>query len=757
MLQSFKRSWLALVMLVACAQSSLGFSLLGPFNEAYQVPAIGYNLIPSDEGWTDIGAPKNIGQGFRWNTRNLYYAFDAGFFTYFGSEGGADAAVDQAFAVLNSLTNLSAYPADLGGLPLDTRRFNYSAEAMELYDVKSLALGILVEQLGLTQPERYVWTLHDAFLPGGATCPNYEYIVIQRNFDPVTDIYSSYVNGVLYTFDVREFCGLTPDPFGRVVHQAVPVVVDPNQNASAFNSVASLDFEPGMFYTGLTKDDIGGLRYLMATNRIQWEDVSSDSFLIVTNNSLQVLVTSNLANLSAAALTNPPAALQALFPGVTINTFNQGISNIITTNVTAFFTNYPFSPPGTAASLVLVTNFTTNVTQVFFYEFGNLVTNQFFTKEYVTTETISFSPPSIGVVGGTGTTNTNFTTTVESVINGSYFLLPSNALCGFSIVSNALSTIVATTNVVTVATNFTATNVQNQVFSQTIITYFTNQFLVVSIPVCVTNGGGAALREGVDKLNFFRHDFDSLLGTFWSPITNTYTLTGVSNNAPFTQQFARVVTEPDFLFTTADLTSGPGAVPTVNLIERSFPSFVNVTPPSPGNPPPPGPGTMQSTPQVVITLNRVGTNILFDGTFFVYAGEGFNPPSSGIFDFMYGSFDGSTNPPVVYPSSVSLSNLESQVFLQILLSGPLPNGQVGTPYSVQLQVSGFQPPFAWSLAPNSPGLPPGLSPPTVTGADTSVAVLAGTPTTAGIYDFNLQVQDSTGRVTQRNFTIEIDP
>jgi hypothetical protein len=754
MSQTFKQLWLTLALSAAAARCAFGFALLGPVNEPYQVPALGYNLIPTDEGFFDIGAPKNIGQGYRWNSRNIYYAYDASFFTYFGSDGGAAGAIDQAFAILNALTNYSAYPPDLGDLPLDTRRINFSAQALNLIDVKSLVLSGLLEELGLAQPERYVFTLHAAFLPPGAVCPNFEYIVIQRNFDPEFGIYSSYVNGVLYSYIIEEFCGVTPDPVGRVVHQAVPIAVDPNQDAGSFSSVASQLLDPGTFYTGLTRDDVGGLRYLMATNRIEWEIPSTNSFLTITNNSLQLLETSNLNFLATAALTNPPATLQGLFPGLVINSFTQGFSNIVTTNIFAYITNFSFSPPG-SATLVVGTNFTTNVIPVFFYQFGNVITNNLYANGLVTIQTISNGVPPFSPPGTTPVSITNNQTFEANFPNGTYFLLPTNALCGFSIVSTQLITVTPITNIIVTATIAPGTvNSNNLSFTESIITYSTNYFLIVSIPQC-SNANGPSLFEGVDHLNFFRHDFDSLLGTFWSPITNSYTLTIVTNNAPITETYVRVVTQPDILITSSDLSSGPGGPLAVFDIGLSTPNFNNVSPITGGNPQPPGPGTMQG--QAVVTLNRVGTNILSIGSFFVEAGEGITPSSVGVGDFNYGSFDGTTNPPVIYPSSFSLSNLESQVFLQILLSGPLPNGHVGVPYLAQLQASGFQLPFSWSVAPNSPALPPGLNPPTVHGADTSLADLSGTPTAPGIYDFDLQVQDSSGRVTQRNFTIEIDP
>ena len=106
MFHLLKRFWLAfLLSAVVGVQSAFGFALLGPINESYQVPTIGYGLVG------DSGAPKDLGDGYRWNTRNIYYACDASFLDYFGPTWQAE--VDKGFAVFNALTNLSTYSSNL--------------------------------------------------------------------------------------------------------------------------------------------------------------------------------------------------------------------------------------------------------------------------------------------------------------------------------------------------------------------------------------------------------------------------------------------------------------------------------------------------------------------------------------------------------------------------------------------------------------------------------------------------------------------
>ena len=68
----------------------------------------------------------------------------------------------------------------------------------------------------------------------------------------------------------------------------------------------------------------------------------------------------------------------------------------------------------------------------------------------------------------------------------------------------------------------------------------------------------------------------------------------------------------------------------------------------------------------------------------------------------------------------------------------LPNGQVGTSYSVALTATDGTPPYTWSI--NSGSLPDGLS------LESSTGVISSTPTTVGIASFNVQVTDSSSPV-----------
>ena len=75
----------------------------------------------------------------------------------------------------------------------------------------------------------------------------------------------------------------------------------------------------------------------------------------------------------------------------------------------------------------------------------------------------------------------------------------------------------------------------------------------------------------------------------------------------------------------------------------------------------------------------------------------------------YGSYDGTTNDPVVYPNGTSIANLANEVLVQITPAA-LPDGTNGVAYPpTGFSISGgaFTAPYTWT-APNA-GLPPGLT------------------------------------------------
>jgi hypothetical protein len=734
-----------LVFLAAGIPDAQAFSTSGPIGnggDAWQVQALDYGSACN--GGVDLVAPKNIGEDYRRTTPVMYYAFDETFLDYFGSNGVA--AVDQAFAILNSLTNASSYSASLSEIPLETTRVNQTAGALNLLDLKTSVLYLMTEQLGLADPIRYAWCLHDRYIPSGATCPmGLEYVVTMRNFSIVpSDLnqlqYSSYINGELYSYYIYEYC--TANACGALA-QTVPIPVDIAENAARFYPVAYGGFPIGGFYTGLTRDDVAALRYLLRSGHVHWEDNPYTSTVYVTNNAainLQLMVTSNLNLLAEASFTNDDATLLGLYPGLAIvpGSTVPSFTNVVTTNVSMYYTNSPMDPVGTPPHLVTVNTYATNVMFVYTRSFANVITNSFSTRGYVTVIDTSLYYAPLAPVGSPPQTITTTRTTLTNTVSGDFYFIPPTD-CGVRILSNVLTTVIGVTNVV-VATNAPTTNGGTGTFllSRAYVNWFTNHSLAYFPVVCATNEPG--LRRGVEKLTFVKTTYDSLLGQFYTPQTNYFTMTTVTNNTNWVQTYQRVVTQPDFLFSAADLALGPDSVPGAPVWSRNVNFNSNNILPALA-----GPGTIDSPSHIV--FDKVGP--LFINSTSTNGGYFMDQASSRPLNAIWGSFDDSTNAPVVYPNGTSIASLESQMLMQVTTT-TLPPGNVRVAYSTQLTGSGGVPPYTWSLASNSPALPSGL-------ALSPNGRLSGTPSASGNSYFYAQMTDTHGAFTVWQVTLTVLP
>ncbi len=739
--------WVA--MLALGATSASAFTLGGPINEPYQVPTIGYNL-PGD-----INAPKNLGEEYRWNKPTIYYAFDQNFLDYFGSNGVF--AVSQAFEVFNALTNVSQYSADLSEFPLESRRFNFQAQALTLHDLKSGTMNLIIEQLGLAESQRYTWTLRNRIhLDNTPACPDgMQYLVIKRNYEiypTAPDQYqeSSYVNGTLFSYQIFEACtGVTP------LADAEEFPVDPL--ADTYTPVSEIFGQVGygVFYNGLTRDDVGGLRYLYRTNNMNVENAGIGTVTAVTNlNVNQLLITSNLATLIYQSLTNDAAALTALYPGLVVTDTTTAFTNVVTTNLVAYYTNYPWSPAGSPPTLVVATSYSTNVATRYYHNFANVVTNSYYTNgilriQTTTVDQCQLAPP------GLVCTNVTFTTAATNLITGDYYFLPTNSDCGVMIVSTQFTTVLTITNSILAATNTSgsttnqggSTNVITRTYTQDAISYFTNHFYVYHPVPCASNA--LSIRQGVEKVRFVRRDFDSLIGQYYEPITDEYTANVITNSTLYRQTVRRLVAQPDIRISADNLTSGPAEDPWVNpWAERNI-NFNedNVLVTATGTLA--GPGTIE--PSVWFTFNKVGQ-------VFVNQALNFLDEVGAVKLQTWASYDGTTNAPVVYPNGTSIWNVENQVLIQI--SPPtLPDGRAGVAYTNVFggfTVNGGQSPYVWSLAPGSPGLPPGLALAPVVG-NSSACRIIGTPAMVGTFDFVLRLNEAGGRYVDRNYSITVNP
>lgn len=244
------------------------FSLLGPFEE-WQTPDLGYNVDAEE-----IGAAKELGEEYRWNVPVITYGVDRSFIDFFGPAGVQ--AIQEAFYRLNLLP--ASDNLDLNSMPIDVRRKNPLAESKGLKDLRSAVLSLVLEQLGLAAPEQWLWSLRARSVNSNVT----NYLVINRNYDPATLEESAFVHTNRYTYQILEFAA---DFYADPVE--IPINVE-----HAYSSVAGWARDVafyGHFSEYLTRDDAGGLAYLLSPGNINFETLPS-GVQLADPNSGEVLV-----------------------------------------------------------------------------------------------------------------------------------------------------------------------------------------------------------------------------------------------------------------------------------------------------------------------------------------------------------------------------------------------------------------------------------------------------------------------------------
>ncbi len=694
--------------------------------------------------------------------------------------------------IMNGLTN--ADQMDLSQYPLESLHFNYTAQADFLTDLKSVTLHMLVEQLGLADPERFVWALRARV--AGNPCPTAnDYLIVQRNYDylpsgPNLIQYSSYVNDILYSYIINENCTGTPIAF------TIPFSTDPE--AVPYSAVAANNYDGyglaylnnsllqpvttggglqvGSFYTGLTRDDVAGLKYLFTTNNVNYEtpDPLSLLFTVTTNYTTpQLFPNGDGTNgttagafyfyngtygygdygwLVATSKTNSPAQLQALYPGLLIASSTYSFAPVTNAIVTQYFTNLgygqPYPPP---VVLVTVTNYTVNWMFTYQTTFANVITNRVSPNTVAYLQTITVSPNLKAPAGSPPLTNVTTQTIVYSnQPSGDFFLVPlfHTNQCPLDFLSAGLPYVLPLTNFLTGASTNVVTTTNTSAYSSTMsqVNYFTNYSWVIRPVTCAEVANAVNHYQGIGGTKFVRADYDSLIGQFFDPVTNYYSVYALTNSQWQLQSFVRVATRPDISMVASDQA---GANTYDGTVFRSL-GFT----PSPTLGGLAGPGTITSPS--TFNYNKVG-DAFWNGYLFQIIGYDdltqFLGQYGAIPGVAWASFDASTNAPELYPNGASIQNLENQIAVKLSPTTP-PDGTNGTPYSIQFTASGgaFSPPFTWSAAgiPGVPGsgLPPGL----LLAAD---GTLSGTPTSSGIFDFILQLSDSLGRGVQWTFSITI--
>lgn len=176
-------------------------------------------------------------------------------------------------------------------------------------------------------------------------------------------------------------------------------------------------------------------------------------------------------------------------------------------------------------------------------------------------------------------------------------------------------------------------------------------------------GGGTfinpAIKGGFSQIQFVRADYDSLVGVFFNPLTVRFSETVLTNDRPRSQSLTRTVTQPDIIFDAADLQGGDATAgdPPIGLQTSPATGWNNSDALDGVTGDDFGPGVI--VPPFRITFNAVGPvflNAVSTNSAFLTEGS-----LSVRSELIWGSFDGSTNAPVVYPVGTSILDVESQV------------------------------------------------------------------------------------------------
>ncbi|PAW85413.1 MAG: hypothetical protein B9S33_09865 [Pedosphaera sp. Tous-C6FEB] len=322
-MRRFYHKLLGLAVATTLGVNASAFSLMGPF-ASWQTAAIGYNLAG------DLGGPMNFFEDYRITVPVLNYGFDGTFLAFFGSNGVA--AVNAAMTILNAVPAASAMSSTLTEFPLQAiGPANATAASLQIRDLKSAAMSTVLGQMGLASPERWVYTLRDRTVILNTT----NYTVVQRNFDPVRLVPTNVVNGVLYTYTVAE--PILPGNYADAVESRV------SGNINNI-SVASVDdgggLFAGQFFTSLTRDDYGALRYLLRFNNVNVESLDATITLADTTSPYAPFQGTN-------AQTNIPVAI-ARRPGIDRVSFSpialDSLLGIVVQAVTNRYVDQYFNP-----------------------------------------------------------------------------------------------------------------------------------------------------------------------------------------------------------------------------------------------------------------------------------------------------------------------------------------------------------------------------------------------------------------------------
>ncbi len=249
----------------------------------FQQPARSFSLVGEIPAWftdqvglfpngADIYGPVNLGEEYRWNIPALHYAFDESFLNYFGQRGVEE--VEKAIQIINDLPPVSEI--NLANYPLHSQRVNRRAADLFLYDMKSYALKAILEQLGLGSPSRFVF--QSRIRAPESEPPITNYMIVLRNFDPETWVPTPYINGQLWTYNDIYDNQDSPSVKSSTITEPVDPLILAEPAASLVSGLGFSVFGYGSYFTGLTRDDVGGLRYIYRPENRNVDVLPADAF-----------------------------------------------------------------------------------------------------------------------------------------------------------------------------------------------------------------------------------------------------------------------------------------------------------------------------------------------------------------------------------------------------------------------------------------------------------------------------------------------
>lgn len=242
-------------LLIFCGNHATeAFSLAGPR------PPWMLEAPPSSAAcYSGTTGPMNIDEEYRVNVPVMFFGVTADFASYFGVRGIEE--MRKAVALLDAVPSSEQISVD--DYPNQGFRVNHRARALGLVDIKSMAVQALLRTMGLEDAVEYVYAPRNAWILNGAVV---EYYMTVRNFDPVSYRQSPYVNGTLYTY-TRLGCPFVfpVDPVERLFPRTSPTASSRRGLIAAGTA--------GTFVTGLTKDDVGALKYIYSPKNYNMETV----------------------------------------------------------------------------------------------------------------------------------------------------------------------------------------------------------------------------------------------------------------------------------------------------------------------------------------------------------------------------------------------------------------------------------------------------------------------------------------------------